>query len=75
MEMASVTWLVTLLIGLLSFYLWATYTKLKQFRGPRWTGISNWPHSLAILSGNCHEWYAEVSQKYGMMNFLSAWHP
>ncbi|KAL2864022.1 cytochrome P450 [Aspergillus lucknowensis] len=58
----------TLLCGLLAFYVLGiitAYAKLRQFRGPRWTGISNWPHSLAMLSGRCHEWYAEVSNKHG----------
>ncbi|OJJ07012.1 hypothetical protein ASPVEDRAFT_46392 [Aspergillus versicolor CBS 583.65] len=41
------------------------YTKLRHFPGPRWTAISDWPHSLAMLSGNCHKWYADVSEKYG----------
>ncbi|KAJ5166639.1 uncharacterized protein N7482_005420 [Penicillium canariense] len=53
---------VTLVCGLLSLYMLrtiATYAKLRQFRGPSWTGISNWPHSMAMLRGNCHEWYAE----------------
>ncbi|KAJ5865564.1 hypothetical protein N7534_000117 [Penicillium rubens] len=59
---------VTLLCGLLGLYVFriiATYVKLMQFRGPPGTGISNWPHSMAMLRGNCHEWYAEVNKKYG----------
>lgn len=59
---------VTLLCGLLGLYIFriiTTYAKLRQFRGPSWTGISNWPHSMAMLRGNCHEWYAEVNKKHG----------
>ncbi|KAJ5620039.1 hypothetical protein N7510_004023 [Penicillium lagena] len=59
---------VTLLCGLLSLYIFraiTAYAKLRQFRGPSWTGISNWPHSMAMLRGNCHEWYAEANQKHG----------
>ncbi|OQD66167.1 hypothetical protein PENPOL_c005G05328 [Penicillium polonicum] len=59
---------VMLLCGLLGLYIFKIitgYVKLMQFRGPSWTGISNWPHSIAILGGNCHEWYAEVSNKHG----------
>lgn len=41
------------------------YTKLRHFPGPQWTAISDWPHSLAMLSGNCHKWYGDVSEKYG----------
>ncbi|CAI7628389.1 unnamed protein product [Penicillium pancosmium] len=59
---------VTLLCGLMTLWIVKTitsYAKLRQFQGPRWTGISNWPHSLALLRHNCHEWYAEVNNKYG----------
>ncbi|KAJ6013104.1 hypothetical protein N7499_012292 [Penicillium canescens] len=59
---------VTLVCCLLSLYVFkiiTTYAKLMQFRGPSGTGISNWPHSMAMLRGNCHEWYAEVNKKYG----------
>lgn len=59
---------VTLIGGLLA--IWAVkiisdYVKLRQFPGPSWTGVSNWPHSLALLRYNCHQWYAEVNDKYG----------
>ncbi|KAL4866245.1 hypothetical protein BDV12DRAFT_173125 [Aspergillus spectabilis] len=60
--------ILTLLCGLIGLYVLNTikiYAKLRQFRGPRWTGISNWPHSIAMLRGHCHEWYAEVSKEYG----------
>ncbi|OGE46976.1 hypothetical protein PENARI_c081G00866 [Penicillium arizonense] len=59
---------VTLFCCLLSLYVFriiTTYAKLMQFRGPSGTGISNWPHSMAMLRGNCHEWYAEVNKKHG----------
>ncbi|KAJ5095271.1 hypothetical protein N7532_007562, partial [Penicillium argentinense] len=68
MEIPSFSGAVMLLCGLLAFFIFrtiASYVRLKQFSGPSWTGISNWPHSLAILGGNCHEWYAEVNNKYG----------
>lgn len=64
---------VTLLCGLLGLYVFriiATYVKLMQFRGPPGTGISNWPHSMAMLRGNCHEWYAEVNKKHGTRYLL-----
>jgi hypothetical protein len=60
---------VPLLCGLLAFYFFRmikTYAKLARFRGPAWTGISNWPHSIAMLRGNCHEFYAQANEKYGM---------
>ncbi|KAK1995933.1 cytochrome P450 [Colletotrichum falcatum] len=43
----------------------ALYAKLRQFDGPWWTGITHLPHSRAILTPNCHEWYAEMNEKYG----------
>lgn len=60
--------LATVLCGLLGLYLFrviTTYGKLRQFQGPSWTGISNLPHSIAMLGGNCHEWYALVNKKHG----------
>lgn len=59
---------VTILCGLLGLYIFRAiiaYAKLRQFQGPSWTSISNWPHSMAMLRGNCHEWYAEISKKHG----------
>ncbi|KAJ5164857.1 uncharacterized protein N7500_006687 [Penicillium coprophilum] len=59
---------ITLSCGLVSLYVFRVvtmYVKLMQFKGPSGTGFSNWPHSLAILGQNCHEWYAEVNKKYG----------
>ncbi|KAI9150078.1 Pisatin demethylase [Paramyrothecium foliicola] len=41
------------------------YNRLRQFGGHAWTGFSDWPHSLAILRKDCHEWYAEANEKYG----------
>ncbi|KAL4995725.1 cytochrome P450 [Aspergillus recurvatus] len=58
----------TLFCGFLALYVFRTiiaYAKLARFRGPSWTGISNWPHSIAMLRGNCHEWYAQATEKHG----------
>ncbi|KJZ72064.1 hypothetical protein HIM_08519 [Hirsutella minnesotensis 3608] len=41
------------------------YFRLRRFGGPFWAGLSDWPHSLAMLQGRCHEWYADVSEKHG----------
>ncbi|KAF3354199.1 hypothetical protein VdG1_07664 [Verticillium dahliae VDG1] len=41
------------------------WARLRQFTGPRWTGVSNIPHGKAALSEKCHEWYAKVSQEHG----------
>ncbi|KAL2830846.1 cytochrome P450 [Aspergillus cavernicola] len=69
MELATLSGqAVALLCGLFGLYIFntiTTYAKLRQFRGPAWASISNWPHSMAMLRGNCHEWYEEVSKKHG----------
>ena len=39
--------------------------QLRHIKGPllyRFTGI---PHALALLSGDSHNWYAELHRKYG----------
>jgi hypothetical protein len=41
------------------------YSKLSQFPGPRWTGISGIPHRTAMFGYAVHEWYHQVSEKYG----------
>ncbi|KAJ5578132.1 uncharacterized protein N7459_007096 [Penicillium hispanicum] len=59
---------VVLLCGLLGLYivrLIARYVKLMHFGGPSGSGISNWPHSMAMLRGNCHVWYADANKKHG----------
>lgn len=62
-------WLSTAtIVGLIAISIFKAitrYTKLRHFPGPRWTAISDWPHSLAMLRGNCHKWYADVSEKHG----------
>ncbi|KAL2817624.1 cytochrome P450 [Aspergillus granulosus] len=60
--------IVALVCGFLGLFIVrtiTTYATLRKFRGPSWTGISNWPHSMAMLRGHCHEWYAAVSKKHG----------
>lgn len=66
----SIAIIVCALIAVSIFKAITRYTKLRHFPGPRWTAISDWPHSLAMLSGDCHKWYADVSEKYG--NYPSA---
>ncbi|KZL73725.1 cytochrome P450 [Colletotrichum tofieldiae] len=43
------------------------YAKLRHFGGPWWTGITHLPHSRAMVTPNCHEWYAEMNEKYGSL--------
>jgi hypothetical protein len=41
------------------------YVRLRKFGGPFWTSFSHLPHSNAWFHRRTHDWYAEVSQKYG----------
>ncbi|KAM4057737.1 cytochrome p450 [Hirsutella rhossiliensis] len=59
---------VPLLCGLACLWLvrrLVVYARLRRFGGPLWAGLSDWPHSLAMLRHRNHEWYAEVNEKYG----------
>jgi hypothetical protein len=44
------------------------YWRLRHFKGPATTGISWWWHSKAVISGKSHEYYGNVTEKYGMHN-------
>lgn len=46
----------------------ATSLKLRAFDGPAFSSFSDWPHSLAILSSQCHIWYEEANKKYGKLH-------
>ena len=37
-----------------------------KFKGPWLTNWSHFPHSKALLGPSCHDWYTEISTKYGM---------
>ncbi|KAH6847692.1 cytochrome P450 [Chaetomium sp. MPI-CAGE-AT-0009] len=41
------------------------YYRLRQFGGPRGTGFSKLPHNINVFTGEAHNWYREVSEKYG----------
>ncbi|KAJ0385372.1 hypothetical protein COL922a_006532 [Colletotrichum nupharicola] len=41
------------------------YLKFRHIPGPWWTGLSSSPHSKHIMGPKVHEWYAELSEKYG----------
>jgi hypothetical protein len=41
------------------------YHRLRHFKGPATTGISWWWHSKAVISGRAHEYYGDVTEKYG----------
>ncbi|KAI6294413.1 hypothetical protein MCOR10_006195 [Pyricularia oryzae] len=56
-------------IAIASYAVWTivSYRRLSHIPGPRWTGVSNIPHSLAFLSGECHKWYHAASNKHGIL--------
>ena len=41
------------------------FARLRRFGGSVLVGVSEWPHSRALLSGNGHEWYAQANEMYG----------
>ena len=41
------------------------FYRLSHFKGPATTGISWWWHSKAVLSGQAHRFYGDVTEKYG----------
>ena len=47
------------------------YNKLRHIAGPPTTGFFEFWHSLAFLSGKCHEWYAHANEKYGKVHLIS----
>jgi hypothetical protein len=43
------------------------YWRLRHFKGPFTTGISWWSHSRAVIGGRAHEYYGDVTERYGML--------
>ncbi|KAF6824305.1 pisatin demethylase [Colletotrichum musicola] len=41
------------------------FVKLRHIPGPWWAHITHLPHSKHIIGPSCHEWYGEISEKYG----------
>ncbi|KAF7557755.1 hypothetical protein G7Z17_g367 [Cylindrodendrum hubeiense] len=60
---------IPLLLGILVvWYLTQTiveYARLRKFRGPLWASFTDLPHRKAMLQNICHDWYEEISEKYG----------
>ncbi|KAF2133154.1 cytochrome P450 [Dothidotthia symphoricarpi CBS 119687] len=50
------------------------YWRLSHFKGPATTGISWWWHSKAVLSGQAHRYYGDVTEKYGPIARVSPEH-
>ncbi|KAI1122552.1 cytochrome P450 [Nemania abortiva] len=67
-------WLTTgvaLLLGLFLFKRIKVLIQLRHIKGPFICRVSGIPHMLAILSGDCHNWYSECNQKYGQITVVS----
>lgn len=41
------------------------YRKVSRFGGPRWTGVTKIPHNMRIFTGDAHQWYQDINEKYG----------
>jgi hypothetical protein len=41
------------------------YYRLRQFGGPWGTGFTKIRHNMTVFTGEAHNWYQEVSEKYG----------
>jgi hypothetical protein len=45
--------------------------RLAALPGPWASNFTHMPHSKAMLSGDCHNWYAQISKKHGMLSALA----
>lgn len=64
----------SILCGLIAVYLYIkvhSFIKLRRFKGPWLSRFSEIPHIRAFLSEECHNWYTEVSNKYGQIAVVS----
>lgn len=43
------------------------HRRLSRFRGPPLAAVSDVPHRLAMLGGECHLFYARANNKYGAL--------
>lgn len=57
------------LAGLLGLYAVVSrlilFIKLRNIPGPWWAHVTHMAHSKHIIGPSCHEWYGEMSDKYG----------
>ncbi|KAI0512742.1 cytochrome protein [Xylaria bambusicola] len=60
-----------LTIGVLLFRRFQLLFQLRHIKGPLLWRLSGIPHSLALLSGDCHNLYAELHRKYGEIVIVS----
>jgi hypothetical protein len=47
------------------------YWRLRHFKGPSTTGISWFWHSRAVIGGKAHQYYGDVTEKYGTQTIKS----
>lgn len=58
-----------LLIGLITVWVvnkLLSYRRIRQFNGPWETAFSNIPHNIKTFFGEGHQWYYDVTNRYGM---------
>lgn len=41
------------------------YCRLRHFRGPPGTGLTDFFHSKEMIGPRLHDWYESVNEKYG----------
>lgn len=57
---------VTLFLGALLSQRLLRLVRIRHINGPLLSKVTGIPHILALLSDNCHDWYYNLNQKYGM---------
>lgn len=57
--------IVVFLVGYLVLGRLREYQRLRHFKGPATTGISWLWHSNAVIGGNSHQYYGDVTEKFG----------
>ncbi|KAI0103839.1 cytochrome P450 [Nemania sp. FL0031] len=62
---------VAVLLGTFLFNRIRVLIQLRHIKGPFLSKVSWIPHSLALLSGDCHNWYNELNQQYGPLTIIS----
>lgn len=62
----NTVWLIGLVFVITSIAkkTWAYY-RLRHFKGPPGTGLTNFFHSREMIRPALHEWYKQVSDNYG----------
>lgn len=63
---SSSTWLIGLVfLVILTVQKTLVYWRLRHFRGPPGTGLTDFFHSKNMIGPRLHDWYENVNEKYG----------